>query len=276
MRKAVLCYVIKEANTQHEKILTLEEGSLFYVDKCVNSFSNEKLLLSHPYYAEKIKNFKEQNNNQEGKIEIRYVKDTLFRETLPLIYHQEIPISIRSDLLKERIPEVERARKLLFQSRDQIFTRMILHDETMAPTFDYRIKIQMNEWKKAKEYHIPIIEEDGEYFIHFRDILKCRIAFQKLKGFRSLLEDMLEAWKNNMFELSDEELYYYSRHLRYQIEQYEKNKINGYRPVQHLITRTKNLIHLSYQNQCLISPRHYMINSSKTNLYPYQKRMEEY
>lgn len=274
MRKAILSYVIKDRNGHQDKQLTLEEGSLFYVDKCISAFNDKKSLLMHQYYSKKIKSFLESNEEVNGELKLYYVRDALVKEELPFLFSDNKQIQIRNDFLKEQVPEVEKARKLLFQSRDQVFARMMLNDEKMRNSFNYRMKIDDLEFKKAKKYNIPVTTIDDENFIHFQDILKCRIYFQPLKDFRALVEDMLESWKNNLLDLPDEELYYYSRHLRCMLNEYDKLKTKEHKQVQHLSIR-KKFIPVILKPWKVSFPKHVRLVEQRFPFVSLQKKIEE-
>lgn len=274
MRKAVLSYVVKDKNGNQERQVTLEEGSLFYIDKCTSAFKDIESLKKHPYYSKKINNFLEANECSYGEVKLYYVRDALVKEELPFLFNDNKQIQVRNDFLKEQTPEVEKARKLLFQSRNQVFAKMMLNDEKMRNSFNYRMKIDDLELRKARKYNVPVTTIDGENFIHFQDILKCRICFQPLKDFRALVEDMLESWKNNLFDLPDEELYYYSRHLRFMINEYDKLKTKEHKAVQHLIIR-KKFIPIVLKSWNLSFPRNIRVVEQRFPFVTLQKKKEE-
>ena len=58
-----------------------------------------------------------------------------------------------------------------------------------------------------------------------QDVLEYRLDKKSLGPMRLLIEDALELWKKNILDLSDEELYFYSRELRVLINEYDYRKI---------------------------------------------------
>ena len=85
---------------------------------------------------------------------------------------------------------------------------------------------------------------------------------------------MLESWKENLLNLPDEELYYYSRHLRHMIHQYENQRAKGYRIVHDLVFYTNDLKRFS--GKIHFSSPHYKIVNKPFLFSPFQKKIEEY
>lgn len=218
MRKATLNYVINTSNGS--KVLPLDSASLYYIDSYTSQYKNQHdLIINHPD-KDKILNFIHSNNGEDGKLKISYTMDLESKKNLVPLYSNMQGIVIEDDLLNDKISETEKARKLLFNSKSQLFARIVSMSNSLKPTFSYQISISYQEYLNAKKNNLIVYKKDDSYYIEFSELLKYRANNKKLGQLRAVYEDMLVEWKHNMESLDSEELYYYSRQIKILINDY--------------------------------------------------------
>lgn len=249
MGKAILSYTLdKKSNSDADELILLT-GSLRRIDNCTRFYDSIEEMRQSPEFQERINDFikrnenyiKNYNNNFEGEFAVAFIVDSEKREYLPLLMGDKTPIRTRTSSLEEVKSEVEKARKLLFKSKDKMFLKRMLKDERLADTTDFDIKLKLQEYKEVvkRGYKPKLI--DGEYYLTINDILDYHLKSEKIGLMRGLVEDALEVWKENILALDDELLYYYSRHLRLVLNAYDKDKY-GKRLVTNLKTDIYNLV----------------------------------
>ncbi len=208
-----------------DKVSTIESGSLRYIDSITKNYLNEEDLMSDETYREKIRPYKLHHEGASSKIVLSYIKNNEEKVNLDILYDDEDDIRTRTSSLEEIKSETERARKLLLNSKNQIFLTSFLLNKNLEKTITPTIKMTIGEYKIAKDNGYNVTTRDGEYHISIKDVLNYRLKNKKLGPMRLLVEDTLEVWKRNMLNLDNDELYFYSRELRMLINEYNYRKM---------------------------------------------------
>lgn len=279
MGKAILSYTLDKRSNSDADELILLNGSLRSVDNCTRMFDSVEEMRQSPEFQERINSFIKRNENYienyndgfEGEFAVSFIVDSDKREYLPILLGDKVPIRTRTSSLEEVKSEVEKARKLLFRSKDKLFLKMMLADERFADTTDFNIKLRLPEYKEALRKGIKPKLIDGEYFLTIHDILEYTLNADKKGVMRDLIEDALEVWKENILALDDELLYYYSRHLRLAMNAYNHDKM-GKKLVTNLQSDIANLIDIVKNGEGHIT-RHQLKGQFKSNIKT--KRMDE-
>lgn len=215
---------LKLNNKGDEKNIVLETGTLRYIDSMIKSFENADSLKNAVEFRNKLASLSE-DELKNSKVLLYYVKDNFDKVQLRPIYNDSEPIHLRANVMENEITEIEKARKHLFNSRNQLFLVMFLNHNVLLKTTYGSIKMTSSEYKYAKKFGLSTFTRDGEHRVLIRDVLKYRLVNQKLGVMRNLYEDTLEDWKKYMMGLSQEDLYFYSRELRVLLNEYEHRKI---------------------------------------------------
>lgn len=279
MGKAILSYTLDKRSNSDADELILLNGSLRSVDNCTRMFDSVEEMRQSPEFQERINSFIKRNENYienyndgfAGEFAVSFIVDSDKREYLPILIGDKTPIRTRTSSLEEVKSEVEKARKLLFRSKDKLFLKMMLADERFADTTDFNIKLRLPEYKEALRKGIKPKLIDGEYFLTIHDILEYTLNANKKGIMRDLIEDALEVWKENILALDDELLYYYSRHLRLAMNAYNHDKM-GKKLVTNLRSNIANLIDIVKNGEGRIT-RHQLKGQFKSNIKT--KRMDE-
>ncbi len=279
MGKAILSYTLDKRSNSDADELILVNGSLRSVDNCTRMFDSVEEMRQSPEFQERINSFIKRNESYienyndgfEGEFAVSFIVDSDKREYLPILLGDKVPIRTRTSSLEEVKSEVEKARKLLFRSKDKLFLKMMLADERFADTTDFNIKLRLPEYKEALRKGIKPKLIDGEYFLTINDILEYTLNADKKGVMRDLIEDALEVWKENILALDDELLYYYSRHLRLVMNAYNHDKM-GKKLVTNLRSNIANLIDVVKNGEGHIT-RHQLKGQFKSNIKT--KRMDE-
>ncbi len=223
MSVAVLGY--RRRNSSINDIYTLENADLRYIDKITKEYENEQELILSSRYASVIRGFCADGDILDGEIVLNYIKSNQQKVSLSIIYNDSEDICLKASSLDEFKSETEKARKLLFSSKNKLFLKLFLQNKNMMSTTYQTVKMTLNEYKVAKREGLDVICKDGEYHITINDVLKYRLSHNKLGPMRLLVEDTLEVWKNQLMNMSNEELYFYSRELRVLLNEYNYRKI---------------------------------------------------
>lgn len=279
MGKAILSYTLDKRSNSDADELILVNGSLRAVDNCTRMFDSVEEMRQSPEFQERINSFIKRNESYienyndgfEGEFAVSFIVDSDKREYLPILIGDKVPIRTRTSSLEEVKSEVEKARKLLFRSKDKLFLKMMLEDERFADTTDFNIKLRLPEYKEALRKGIKPKLIDGEYFLTIHDILEYTLNADKKGVMRDLIEDALEVWKENILALDDELLYYYSRHLRLAMNAYNHDKM-GKKLVTNLQSNIANLIDIVKNGEGRIT-RHQLKGQFRPNIKT--KRMDE-
>lgn len=208
-----------------DKVFALENGTLRYIDSITKEFKDEKELMNDNYYRDKIKTYSIGNENNNSRIILNYIKNNEDKKELKLLLNDPTTIRTRTSSLEEVKSETEKARKLLLNSKNQIFLTSFLLNKHLESTTLATVRMTIDEYKIAKREGYNVVVRDGEYRITIKDVLKYRLNHKKLGSMRLLVEDTLEVWKKNMLNLNDEDLYFYSRELHFLLDEYNYRKI---------------------------------------------------
>lgn len=223
MKKSVLNYTIQTEDGK--KVLTLDKASLYYIDRYTSQYKNDDELLSNYPMKDTVYNFIRQNNGIKGRLSITYPINVTRKENIPLLYSYEQPIVTEESLDENSVTEVEKARRLLFNSKGQIFARLLLSCISTKDCYDYKVSITYDEYLYALKKNIPIIENDDQFYIEFKELLRYRISTHKLGALRTLYVDALDMWERQMLDLNSDDLYYYSRQFRILMNKYDEIKL---------------------------------------------------
>ncbi len=241
MTIAILEYI---CNNDPKKSLILENSSLQNCDLVTKKFSSEKELILASKYTSLIRQFRQDEDLLDGKIVLSYIKNNNDKIDIPIIYNDHEEIIIKAESLENKIAEVEKARKLLFSSKNKMFLKSFLNSSNMEPTVLYSVKMTYDEYKTAKREGLNVFNRDGDFYILLRDVFKYRLNHNKLGHMRLLVEDSLEVWRNNILNMSTENLYFYSRELRCLINNYNERKM-PHQLIYNLKVNISNLTHLN-------------------------------
>lgn len=217
MNNATLIYKINDNNK-----LRLDSQPLYLIDKITSSFKNEEDFIKHYYNKDKIYQFIEDNNNIKGNIIIDFKKDINNKEELEPLYNLKEDIILRDNSYNNISTELEKARKLLFNSKNQLFTKLILKSNLFNKELDRYIDLDLEEAKYAYNNNLEIKKINNIYLISFKSLLLYRINNNKLGKLREAYQDMLNILKRRINEKSINEIYYYNRELRLLINEYKE------------------------------------------------------
>lgn len=269
MSKATLTYVLKNKVDGDDAILYLETGTLRYIDYCTKKFLNEEDLKKDPDYKKRIDLFAEQlSDKEDGKIVVSYIEDSDKKEELPILFNDDRTIISSIDLATDETNQIERARHLLWTSKDEMFLKMFLEDLRFSDTTFFNIKLtSIKELEKVLEFGIDPTTIAGENYISIEEVLQYKLESGTKKSMRSLIEDALEVWKEGLFELEAAAQYYYARHLRILENEYEEY-IHEKKAVDNLVLDTTKLYEVlsetpSYLLKIPIEGRHTYLSSKQ-------------
>lgn len=280
MGKAILSYTLdKKSNSDADELILLT-GSLRRIDNCTRFYNSIEEMRQSPEFQEQINNFikrnenyiKTYNNNFAGEFAVSFIVDSEKREYLPILIDDKKPIRTRTSSLEEVKSEVEKARKLLFRSKDKMFLKRMLKDERFADTTDFDIKLKLPEYKEVTKKGIKPKLIDGEYYLTIHEILEYTAKTEKLGLMRGLVEDALEVWKENVLALDDELLYYYSRHLRLALNAYDKDKL-GKKLVINLKANVQNMLGFTKEGKGKVI--HYPVSGKMRPVGTKTKRIDD-
>lgn len=223
MKKAVLNYVIKDQNNKYI-YFPIETSSLYQMDYFTSQFKNDSELIRECPKRDQILEFIRVNGNEKGKLVISYVSGVYSKKDIPILYDDPKEIFMNDDYINGETSEVEKARKLLFNSQGQFFAKLLLSSKEIPECYNYRFSLSFQEYLAALKNNVVVDKRDDGYFVDFKELLKYRATHRKLGALRTVYEDMLDVWKSKLDSLSDEDYYYYSRQLRMIYNKYENVK----------------------------------------------------
>lgn len=204
-------------------VVTLETGTLRYIDSIIKSFSSSDELKISSMFKDKLIDSSFPLN--DAKVVLTYIKNNNEKVLLKPIYNDKLPIRTRAKAIEDEKSEVEKARKLMFSSRNKLFLLMFLNNQSLIRTTYSKIKISKKENECIKKEGLVTFMKDGEFYTTIKDVLLYHLNHKKLGRLRLLVEDSLESWKSNMLDLAEEDLYFHSRELRLLINEYNYRKI---------------------------------------------------
>ena len=217
MNNATLSYII--LNDNNVRRLNLESENLFNVDKYTSRFKDEKDFINHYYYKDKINKFIEENG-RDGRLVVSYTSGIDSKKDLVPLFNSKSNFVFRDDPYLGKITEVEKARRLLFNSKDQLFTKLILSYNTFDSFLDNIIDITDEEKKCLDSYGIETTSISNVSYVSFKSLLDYRLKVWKLGILRGLYEDMINSIKKDIMSLDSNQFYLYNRELRIVIDKY--------------------------------------------------------
>ena len=251
MRNATLNYIIDTG--VGERILRLESGSLFYMDRNTSPYRNEEDFICHYYNRNKIYKFIKENGNLRGRLTITYAKSVEEKENVPILFNTKTDFVFDDDPYEGKITEIEKARRLLFNSKNQLFTRL-LTSTTIMDDFKKKLMIVTDKERLTLEKNgYKTFLYQGNYYVRFNSLFEYRLNNKRLGNLRNLYEDMLNGIKREITLLDDNDFYYYNRQFKYIIDKYNKHtnelsvsnlKIGNIKPNNKYVISRNNLYHL--------------------------------
>ena len=217
MNNATLLYRIAYNNNYDE--LRLENRSLFLIDRITSSYKNDEDFINHYYNKSVINNFIKNHNNIKGNIVIDYRSDIDDKRELLPIYNQE-NIVFKDDTYNNKLSEIEKARRLLFNSKNQMFTKLLLKSKLFESDLNKYITLDEDEVKYAKANNIEVSLFNHRYYVSFKALFNHRINSTKLGLIRNAYQDMLDILKDKIMKKDSNTLYFYNREVRLLMKKY--------------------------------------------------------
>lgn len=218
MSDATLVYTI--GNGKNSKNLKLISESLFNLDKYTCNFKNEDDFINHYKFKEKIDDFIRENGKL-GHVVINYSKSVTEKEQiLPLFDSKDIFI-FKDDPYEGKVTEIEKARRLLFNSKNQLFMKLILSLKMLDKVLYNMVDLDDREAEYAIRFGYKLIYINNQYYMNFKSLFDYRLRVDKLGILRRAYEEMLRCLKEKIIHLDSNTYYYYSRQLRIAINTYK-------------------------------------------------------
>ena len=221
MTNATLNYVIKIGNEVRR--LNLYSEALYFIDRHTADFKDEKDFISHYYDKERIENFIRENGNIEGNLSITYAINVNQRKELPLLYNMKEDFIYKDDPYKGQITEIEKARKLLFNSKQQLFVKIVLSSKILEKFLNTLIDLPYKTENLVYKYGLKTVVYKDKHYIKFRDLFTYRIKSRKLGPLREVYEYMLFEIKKEIMNSNDSDYYYYNRQFKLLIDEYNEH-----------------------------------------------------
>lgn len=220
MNNATLLYIIKSQD--ETKSLRLENETLYSVDMYTSQFKNQEDFINNYPNKEKIYSFEKQNGAKNGKLVVSYAKSTKEKENIEPLFDNQEDFIFKDDPYEGRLTEIEKARKLLFNSKNQLFARLILKNNTLGRELNKLIDLTNEENDYITKLGFTTIYVNNKYYISFKSLLEYRIKEDKLGYLRNAYQEMLNVLKSRMMFLDDDTFYFYNRQLRIMIKKYKE------------------------------------------------------
>ena len=249
MNNATLNYII-DTGTE-VKTLNLETEPLYSMDMHTAPYLNEEDFISHYYNRDKISKFIRENGNVRGKLSMTYAKNIKEKEEIPILFNSKGELVLEDDPFEGKVTEVEKGRKLLFNSKNQLFTRLVLSFKLLDDYLYKLIDLTEKEALYVSKLGIEVINYNNKYYIKFKDLFEYRLRSKKLGYLRLAYEDMLDVLKKEINELDDNSFYFYIRQFKYLI-----NKYNNY--INELSVRNLKLRRLNINKKYKLSKRNFI------------------
>ncbi len=219
MHNATLMYVIN--GKDGAKNLRLFSESLFNLDKYTCNYKNEDDFVRNYRNKAEIDKFVRENG-RIGHIVVSYSKSTTERaQLLPLFNSKDIFI-FKDDPYSGKETEMEKARKLLFNSKNQIFTKLIFSLKIFDIILFNLMPLTYKEAELLSKAGFNPLYLNNNYYAHYKTLFEYRIYNNKLSCIRRPYELMLDDIKERMMRLESNMFYYYNRQLRIAINMYNE------------------------------------------------------
>ena len=199
------------------KELMLYKDNLSNIDKITSNYKNANELKKNESIAEKVSQYGKGIKN--GEFTISYLGGYKKKIIKPL-FNDSMEIILTDDLFKNRVSETEKARKLLFNSKKQIFSRAIYKSNSINDSLNIELKLTEEERNTLLYAGVEVFEYNYRYYVSIKELIKYRYTHNKLGIVRPIYESALDAWKKEIGKLNEDELYFYSRELRLLLNDY--------------------------------------------------------
>lgn len=219
MTRATLEYVIGNHSIQ------LETLPLINIDNYTSTFKNEGELLDNYPKKYKVLDFIE-SSQRTGRFEISYVTGIDSRNRIPIMYNSNKKVELEDNGFYNQESEIERARKLLFNSKNSIFQRLFLSNNSLKNTLNVTVILDYDAFKICRKLGIPVILDGALYKVDLATLVRYRIDHKKLGPIRNIYESLLDEWKYMLKNEPSEDVYFYSREIKLLIETYDRVKNN--------------------------------------------------
>lgn len=220
MNNATLMYIIK--NDNETKKLKLETESLYYMDMYTKNYKDEKDFINHYPKKEMIDKFIKENGNNSGNLVVSYTMNMQEKEDISPLFNSKENFEFKDDPYEGKVTEIEKSRKLLFNSKNQMFVKLILSSKILDKELNRLIDLSEEENEYATDYNLKTYYINNKHYISFKTLFEYRIISLKLGYLRNAYQDMLKTLKDKIMSLDSNSFYFYNRQLRIIIEKYNK------------------------------------------------------
>lgn len=222
--KAILIYSIKNDDNTMDYI-NLEDSNLHTIDKLTSKYASIDELKNIPKYKEQIDCFlKQKQKIDSGEIKLFYIENKDYKEELKILLNEKNSLKINKDITNETITEFEKARKLLWSSKNNKYLKLFLKNDRLKDTLNFMIKIQnKKEYKLLKDHGMMIKLYQNSLYTSVIDILRLKLILHNVTYMREIYEETLESWRKYLEDdnMSLDNKYYYGRELKFLYEEYK-------------------------------------------------------
>lgn len=222
--KAILIYSIKNDDNTMDYI-NLEDSNLHAIDKLTSKYASIDELKNIPKYKEQIDRFlKQKQKIDSGEIKLFYIENKDYKEELKILLNEKNSLKINKDITNETITEFEKARKLLWSSKNNKYLKLFLKNDRLKDTLNFMIKIQnKKEYKLLKDHGMMIKLYQNSLYTSVIDILRLKLILHNVTYMREIYEETLESWRKYLEDdnMSLDNKYYYGRELKFLYDEYK-------------------------------------------------------
>ena len=222
--KAILIYSVKNDDNTMDYI-NLEDSNLQTIDKLTSKYASIDELKNIPKYKEQIDRFlKQKQKIDSGEIKLFYIENKDYKEELKILLNEKNSLKINKDITNETITEFEKARKLLWSSKNNKYLKLFLKNDRLKDTLNFMIKIQnKKEYKLLKDHGMMIKLYQNSLYTSVIDILRLKLILHNVTYMREIYEETLESWRKYLEDdnMSLDNKYYYGRELKFLYEEYK-------------------------------------------------------
>ncbi len=222
--KAILIYSIKNDDNTMDYI-NLEDSNLHTIDKLTSKYASIDELKNIPKYKEQIDRFlKQKQKIDSGEIKLFYIENKDYKEELKILLNEKNSLKINKDITNETITEFEKARKLLWSSKNNKYLKLFLKNDRLKDTLNFMMKIQnKKEYKLLKDHGMMIKLYQNSLYTSVIDILRLKLILHNVTYMREIYEETLESWRKYLEDdnMSLDNKYYYGRELKFLYEEYK-------------------------------------------------------
>ena len=221
--KAILIYSVKNDDNTMD-FINLEDSNLHTIDKLTSKYASIDELKNIPKYKEQIERFlKQKQKIDNGEIKLFYIENKDYKEELKILLNEKNELFINKDINNEKITEFEKARKLLWSSKNNKYLKLFLKNERLKDTLNFMVKIKnKKEYNLLKEYGMMIKIYQNSLYTNVIDIFRLKLLTNNVTYMRDIYEETLESWKNFLEdEMTLDNKYYYGRELKFLYEEYK-------------------------------------------------------